>query len=652
MGKCKICGTELSQGAKFCPECGTKVPQVLICPQCGMEVPVESKFCMNCGASMQGKNTGTLFSGDANAISAHDIVNGNQEIVHGNKDVVSGDKIVAQNYTINNNIQPEVYGASEVNVEKLLEKAIDYYDDENYYKAIGLFRQLSDIDAQAQYYMGLCYKEGNGTKIDIEKAKEWFEKSINGGYPSAYSAVADLYVDDRYGMMDFAKAKRYYEIAAEHGDNDGKGNLAEIYAVGYNVKQDWKKANDYLTSVDEDEYHIASFLKAIMYAEGHIVARNPNKVFHLLDSFGFEDFEKDMFSEYPIYSCQIIEHAINIYGDLLLEKSATCNQDSERDRYRAWAIEKYKLAIDLFDSEDARKRLASLSDSDFQLSPDRKTLIKCTNDNVQSLIIPQSVEEIGDMAFFEKTNLKKVTLPSSLRTIGVSAFQNSGLCGICIPEGCKTIDNSAFYGCENLKEVTLPESISVIEEEAFACCQNLTSIRIPGNVTTLNNVFGGCTNLSRVDIPDSVTEIGYCAFWKCQSLTQISIPGSCKKIGKSSFKYCESLREIHLSEGLTSIDEDAFAFCYQLHEIALPSSLKRIDRSAFSSRIKKVIIDDKFSDDIDLKEIFGDEIEICIKQKTDDKSLEPLDNGSPMLNQTGKEQNETKKSNWLKRLFH
>lgn len=43
--KCITCGFEFE--GKFCPECGTPVPQPAICPNCGAEVA--GKFCAECG---------------------------------------------------------------------------------------------------------------------------------------------------------------------------------------------------------------------------------------------------------------------------------------------------------------------------------------------------------------------------------------------------------------------------------------------------------------------------------------------------------------------------------------------------------------------------------------------------------------------------
>ena len=47
---CPHCQTELPPGAKFCMECGSKVPR--LCAQCGAEAPAVAKFCLECGAAM------------------------------------------------------------------------------------------------------------------------------------------------------------------------------------------------------------------------------------------------------------------------------------------------------------------------------------------------------------------------------------------------------------------------------------------------------------------------------------------------------------------------------------------------------------------------------------------------------------------------
>jgi len=49
--KCPKCGTAFSGKIKFCPECGECVSKT--CPSCGMEIDGEPKFCANCGEKLR-----------------------------------------------------------------------------------------------------------------------------------------------------------------------------------------------------------------------------------------------------------------------------------------------------------------------------------------------------------------------------------------------------------------------------------------------------------------------------------------------------------------------------------------------------------------------------------------------------------------------
>ena len=52
--KCPNCGDELTDGVKFCRECGSKVelPKKRFCRECGSELVDWVKFCSNCGAKI------------------------------------------------------------------------------------------------------------------------------------------------------------------------------------------------------------------------------------------------------------------------------------------------------------------------------------------------------------------------------------------------------------------------------------------------------------------------------------------------------------------------------------------------------------------------------------------------------------------------
>jgi len=64
-----------------------------------------------------------------------------------------------------------------------IEQAVNLYDERRYEEAYELFIDLA-IDAkndEAQYYLGRMYRDGDGVRRDIEKAKYWWKKARRQG---------------------------------------------------------------------------------------------------------------------------------------------------------------------------------------------------------------------------------------------------------------------------------------------------------------------------------------------------------------------------------------------------------------------------------------------------------------------------------------
>ncbi len=91
-------------------------------------------------------------------------------------------------------------------------------------------------------------------------------------------------------------------------------------------------------------------------------------------------------------------------------------------------------------------------------NPDGTVTITGYTGTDESVVIPaeiggKAVTAIGDYAFLEYDELKEITFPDSLVTIGESAFAGTGLKNVTIPEGVKEIKEYAFEGCKSLTDV-------------------------------------------------------------------------------------------------------------------------------------------------------------------------------------------------------
>jgi hypothetical protein len=100
-------------------------------------------------------------------------------------------------------------------------------------------------------------------------------------------------------------------------------------------------------------------------------------------------------------------------------------------------------------------------------------------DRLVSCVLPESLESIGNFAFYNCTALASISLPESLTSIGTYTFQYCiSLASISLPESLQSIGNSAFQYCPSLASISLPESLQSIGTYAFSGCTALASLSI------------------------------------------------------------------------------------------------------------------------------------------------------------------------------
>ena len=92
-----------------------------------------------------------------------------------------------------------------------------------------------------------------------------------------------------------------------------------------------------------------------------------------------------------------------------------------------------------------------------------------------------------------------------------------------IPKGVEVIRTKAFYKCSDIRELTLPSTLKTIEEKAFFRC-SIGEIVLPEKLEYIGkDAFSYCTGLKKLESPASVREIGEYAFYNCTSLIDISV---------------------------------------------------------------------------------------------------------------------------------
>ena len=149
------------------------------------------------------------------------------------------------------------------------------------------------------------------------------------------------------------------------------------------------------------------------------------------------------------------------------------------------------------------------------------------------------VGEIGKEAFSKKPSLKSVAIPDSVEVVG----------------------EKAFYDCKNLEELRLGRGIKKIEKEAFNSCISLKSVEIPGSVESVGEwAFKDCSELEELHLGAGIIKIEKSAFWRCRSLKSVEIPDSVESVSEYAFDNCCSLRRVvdHSNRSDDAFDFDTY----------------------------------------------------------------------------------------------
>ena len=210
------------------------------------------------------------------------------------------------------------------------------------------------------------------------------------------------------------------------------------------------------------------------------------------------------------------------------------------------------------------------------------------------------------------------SVPSDVKMIGDDAFRGADFSSVTLPEGLQMVGDLAFFNCCNLTSITIPSNVTklghrifgdcyqlaevlVAEESATYCSENGVlytkemsvlicyplgktekSFEIPHSVTIIDqSAFHGCL-LSEIVMPDGLTSIGDNAFFGCANLTSVTIPDSVTSIRQSAF--CDAgVTSVKLSAGLNVIEWRLFGNCANLTTVTIPISIKSIEADVFNN---------------------------------------------------------------------
>ena len=219
--------------------------------------------------------------------------------------------------------------------------------------------------------------------------------------------------------------------------------------------------------------------------------------------------------------------------------------------------------------------------------------LACFGLDCESIVLPNSLTNIGLRAFDRCENLTSIVIPDTVETIGYGAFEGTGLRQAVLGRGIERLEISLFDSCQQLQAITIPNTIRDIGVCAFSDCDSLQTLVIPDSVTNIAGcAFEDCAGLLSVSLGTGVISIGGNAFLGCGNLTGITIPDNVLSIGEFAFKNCGKLENVQLGNGISSIATGLFTGCISLKSIVFGASIRCIGDYAFQycSQLDNVIV--------------------------------------------------------------
>lgn len=191
--------------------------------------------------------------------------------------------------------------------------------------------------------------------------------------------------------------------------------------------------------------------------------------------------------------------------------------------------------------------------------------------HVTTVVVPDSVTEIGDLCFSGDNYLLSLTLPDGLAELSYGALESCySLMDFELPKGLKTIGAGALQAIFYLTHLTIPAGVTDIEQMNFLMMHGLEEVSVAeGGTSFTYDAENGL--LMTAD----KARLLHC-FFHLAPQKEIILPEGMKTIDPFAFHYDVTVEKIVLPEGAETIGLLAFGICPKLTEIVIPQSVTAI----------------------------------------------------------------------------
>lgn len=216
----------------------------------------------------------------------------------------------------------------------------------------------------------------------------------------------------------------------------------------------------------------------------------------------------------------------------------------------------------------------------------------------EHVLIPDTIDglpvtALGHRAFYEKT-VTTVVVPDSVTEIGAACFSGDNyLVSLKLPDGLKRLPPASLESCMRLYDFDLPQGLEKIYSSVFEFNYYLTHLTLPSSLTEIEQLnFIGLYGLQSLTLAEDNaafkldetngllmtadgTRLLHC-FSDIVPAEEIILPEGLKTVDPFAFHYDYDVKRIVLPEGVETIGAMAFAMCPNLTEIVIPASVTDI----------------------------------------------------------------------------
>ena len=210
------------------------------------------------------------------------------------------------------------------------------------------------------------------------------------------------------------------------------------------------------------------------------------------------------------------------------------------------------------------------------------------NKKIKKVIIKKGVTSVSYEAFALCKNLNSVTIPSTVKTIGIRSFYGTKISKITVPSKTKTIGQGAFGSCKSLKTIVMPGDFKLkLEEDTDDKLWYVASDQSAVDTITFNTKLklANVSYLSANNLVVAKNDPSY------QSIEGVIYT----KDGKGIVRVPQKRIELKIKEGCTEFnmqsvlynstdsEGDEFNNCSKLKKIVIPSSVKSINKIKYKT---------------------------------------------------------------------